>query len=977
METTTEPEVEASVSEIYPRPEEPLATEKEEAATEKPSATEKEEVASVTEKQETFAENLSATEKEQAATEKTSVTENEEAATEKTSALDKEEAATEKQSASENEEAATDKTSASDKEEAGTEKTSVSDKEEAATEKPLHINEIPNRFGEEHVPVTDKVATDEEKEEEVEGTSISPVSSSEHVQEEESPEFQATVAPEFNVSEAPAEEEPKPISQVTVVPESGITENVEQEKPEKSSVTVLDHVESSTASPEISANSEDTHEESTESTVPEMNTEKSESEPAQGSTQAENSESVEPEVTESNPLEVTTKEIVELQTEKELTSPEQGGEETSHVTEMPSIHEEAQSTALPEDEKEQVLEQQTQTPEVPYIEQPSEDSQEETEHAPSEDATDSEVALPVSTERPAEKVTENVEHTVRDNGVTILSSTESNLPEMITESSPESPQTIASDSLVTKPEESGESQETEEMPEKQGEENLASEKPTENQTIASEAGSSTLNPDRIVFPHEPTEETHSTELNKDSEPKETTNKVEEEKEHEFEPTTEVNGGETAVVTGDIESDKETLGNKGEQEVQNTEAPESSESGEPSQTTESEAAVTDKSTEGPQTVQQQEIQPEAPEAQTENIEEAEPSTIRSEFMESEPTTSLPVKEEETPMVTEINMSQPENQLTEKIPESGETIEQQTEKISSEEVTIPSISVTTEKAHETIHNDETEPDFVQKPHEEDSSPGMPEEESTGFTVSASPDVEVTEEAVKEEMLEVSTEHRVEEVPMTESTTNENIPEGHSKVPLEQSTVLPEIAVTSVPKAEEDEIYTESPKEETQPETMPASENTVNEVESSTTKLVVSEATESELKTSTEVPAEPSRESDNTQSSTEAVKEMEQKLPEPNDVEEVPVKQESEMALSTTEKPIFGVVPGEGNCLVDNQTYANNSVIPPASKCQTSCRCVSSIVHCVLVNCSPPPPGMKKCAPHYKENDCCPSYFCGEQR
>jgi hypothetical protein len=68
--------------------------------------------------------------------------------------------------------------------------------------------------------------------------------------------------------------------------------------------------------------------------------------------------------------------------------------------------------------------------------------------------------------------------------------------------------------------------------------------------------------------------------------------------------------------------------------------------------------------------------------------------------------------------------------------------------------------------------------------------------------------------------------------------------------------------------------------------------------------------------------------------------------------------------------------GNCLINGQTYVNNSAIPPASHCQLSCRCVSSIVHCILVKCSPPPPHHTNCMPvHHGGDSCCPTYTCGK--
>ncbi|XP_029678051.1 titin isoform X1 [Formica exsecta] len=70
----------------------------------------------------------------------------------------------------------------------------------------------------------------------------------------------------------------------------------------------------------------------------------------------------------------------------------------------------------------------------------------------------------------------------------------------------------------------------------------------------------------------------------------------------------------------------------------------------------------------------------------------------------------------------------------------------------------------------------------------------------------------------------------------------------------------------------------------------------------------------------------------------------------------------------------IPGEGNCLVEGQSYSNNSAVPPANACQTSCRCISSIVQCELVQCPAPPAHLLNCMPVYTSGEsCCPMYAC----
>lgn len=74
-------------------------------------------------------------------------------------------------------------------------------------------------------------------------------------------------------------------------------------------------------------------------------------------------------------------------------------------------------------------------------------------------------------------------------------------------------------------------------------------------------------------------------------------------------------------------------------------------------------------------------------------------------------------------------------------------------------------------------------------------------------------------------------------------------------------------------------------------------------------------------------------------------------------------------------IGVIPGEGDCLVDGKTYTNNSEIPSRSPCHKLCTCMSSIVHCQGIDCPPPPPQLANCMPVHQGDLCCPVYTCGE--
>ncbi|KAL1140649.1 hypothetical protein AAG570_000579 [Ranatra chinensis] len=77
-----------------------------------------------------------------------------------------------------------------------------------------------------------------------------------------------------------------------------------------------------------------------------------------------------------------------------------------------------------------------------------------------------------------------------------------------------------------------------------------------------------------------------------------------------------------------------------------------------------------------------------------------------------------------------------------------------------------------------------------------------------------------------------------------------------------------------------------------------------------------------------------------------------------------------------PQPGEVPGEGSCLVDGKTYPNEANIPTSSICQSSCRCVNSIVHCDRIECAPPPGDYKHCMPVQGPDACCPTYICDDK-
>lgn len=72
--------------------------------------------------------------------------------------------------------------------------------------------------------------------------------------------------------------------------------------------------------------------------------------------------------------------------------------------------------------------------------------------------------------------------------------------------------------------------------------------------------------------------------------------------------------------------------------------------------------------------------------------------------------------------------------------------------------------------------------------------------------------------------------------------------------------------------------------------------------------------------------------------------------------------------------GRIPGEGDCLLNGVTYRNESNVPSTHNCHTGCKCISSIIKCDPIICSPPPDYMDNCQPTYDPPDaCCPTYEC----
>lgn len=136
--------------------------------------------------------------------------------------------------------------------------------------------------------------------------------------------------------------------------------------------------------------------------------------------------------------------------------------------------------------------------------------------------------------------------------------------------------------------------------------------------------------------------------------------------------------------------------------------------------------------------------------------------------------------------------------------------------------------------------------------------------------------------------------------------------------------------------------------------------------------------------EVPVKPSEEIHTTQQPTVVESETQEAQETKRPSELIP---EGVTSSPVTELPSTGVtaqehfteanlIPGEGSCLVLGQTYSNNSSVPPINKCQVSCKCVSSIVHCESISCTPPPSNADNCTPVFEgPHACCPTYSCSK--
>ncbi|XP_063221449.1 mucin-2-like [Bacillus rossius redtenbacheri] len=345
-----------------------------------------------------------------------------------------------------------------------------------------------------------------------------------------------------------------------------------------------------------------------------------------------------------------------------------------------------------------------------------------------------------------------------------------------------------------------------------------------------------------------------------------------------------------------------------------------------------------------------------------------------------------------------------------------IKEITTEIKPQEVTAPSEK---EKEYGTESSKLEEPEITQLPEIEHSTLYKEEERPVGTTVPTkeyiTTPVKISTSSSEEGIIkEQTTEIKPEEVTApteqekeygTESSKLE-VPEITPKPEIEHNTQYREeenSAGTTVPIQEyittPAKISTSSSEEgiikeqttEIKPEKVPAPTEQEKEYGTETSKLEVPETTlKPEIEYSTQIVKDetPSDEEQFTNTKRPEAMATEPLMAEAPETTTLPgyfyphPPQSSNFPpgplgiVPTTVQPEQGIVPGEGNCLLEGTTYKNNSAIPPANVCHESCRCVSSIIQCEHITCPPLPHNFTNCVPVQRPNECCPTYICDEK-
>lgn len=381
------------------------------------------------------------------------------------------------------------------------------------------------------------------------------------------------------------------------------------------------------------------------------------------------------------------------------------------------------------------------------------------------------------------------------------------------------------------------------------------------------------------------------------------------------------------------------------------------------------------------------QPSIPSDRKEDLEPIEPEEQLTQKPEKEiieePQRPIILPEEETSHIPSL-----ESVLPEEKPAEGTT-----ESVTSEQPEISSEQpekVTTELFGQEEQTQkpitEEQPEIHERKETETSSPAISEESSTIPEISKGPiedGISKTTETAGSESTTISVliSEASTELPGFEEPTKHEISIEKEITPVTESleTEQPEIQeqVTQPSIKEETPIKekgeTESPVVISTEESITSG---ISEVPIITEQPPKSEEEEIIQKTMTEVPKHEEKEEYSTVVPKE-IPEVTTRIP----LKEVPqyttsIPEETSIEGESTSEiaPRPSGIPGEGNCLVEGQSYSNNSAVPPANACQISCRCISSIVQCELMQCPAPPPHQSNCMPVYTNgNSCCPTYAC----
>ncbi|KAJ2952736.1 hypothetical protein O0L34_g7090 [Tuta absoluta] len=335
--------------------------------------------------------------------------------------------------------------------------------------------------------------------------------------------------------------------------------------------------------------------------------------------------------------------------------------------------------------------------------------------------------------------------------------------------------------------------------------------------------------------------------------------------------------------------------------------------------------------------------------TQNIDFSTPKTVEEEE-KTESSISEQTIHQDSIDVTESSVSEP-NTVTIKAEDKYSSESPQPEITTISEETKGTELPSTEKPLEPIPYDESSEPATTKPTTSSSDaekPTQPEDASTTVLSKEEETVITTEPTFKKEE-EVSTpEESVVDLELSTVSSIESTKESAESIDKMASTDR-----ISTIEPERNPTTDQLPKEQEQESTYVKESTTESMMEISTFVHISDKDTTTTILT------------ENEEISTVAA-------PEKTDLSESSTINPAENEIA--EVPAPGRIPGEGDCLLEGTTYKNNSFVPSTNNCHTGCKCVSSIIKCDPIICSPPPEDMDNCQPRYDTPEaCCPTYIC----